>query len=59
MSKQDKVHTEPFILASGSVIRKKILTDHSINFAVQKSEVDEEELKNEYLIQLNFLLIAE
>ena len=49
MSKQDKVHTEPFILASGSEIRKKILSDHQINFVVQKSEVDEEELKQNLL----------
>ena len=49
MSKQDVVHTEPFILASGSEIRKKILSDHQINFVVQKSEVDEEELKQNLL----------
>ena len=49
MSKQDKVHTEPFILASGSEIRKKILSDHQINFVVQKSKVDEEELKQNLL----------
>ena len=45
MSKQDIVHSKPFILASGSTIRKKILSDHGINFIVQKSEIDEEELK--------------
>ena len=45
MSKQDIVHSKPFILASGSTIRKKILLDHGIHFDVQKSEVDEEELK--------------
>ena len=49
MSKQDIVHSEPFILASGSEIRKKILSDHRINFVVQKSEVDEEELKKNIL----------
>ena len=49
MSKQDKVHTEPFILASGSEIRKKILSDHQINFVVQKSKVDEDELKQNLL----------
>ena len=45
MSKQDIVNSESFILASGSKIRKKILSDHGINFGVQKSEIDEEELK--------------
>ena len=49
MSKLDIVHSEPFILASGSEIRKKILSDHRINFVVQKSEVDEEELKKNIL----------
>ena len=49
MSKQDIVHSEPFILASGSTIRKKILSDHGINFVVQKSEIDEEELKKNIL----------
>ena len=49
MSKQDIVDSEPFILASGSKIRKKILSDHRINFVVQKSEVDEEELKKNIL----------
>ena len=49
MSKQDIVHSEPFILASGSKIRKKILSDHGINFVVQKSEIDEEELKKNIL----------
>jgi len=49
LSKQDIVHSEPFILASGSKIRKKILSDHRINFVVQKSEVDEEELKKNIL----------
>jgi len=49
LSKQDIVHSEPFILASGSKIRKKILSDHRINFIVQKSEVDEEELKKNIL----------
>ena len=49
MSKQDIVHSEPFILASGSTIRKKILLDHGIHFDVQKSEVDEEELKENIL----------
>ena len=49
MSKQDIVHSEPFILASGSKIRKKILSDHGINFDVQKSEIDEEELKKNIL----------
>ena len=49
MSKQDIVHSKPFILASGSSIRKKILSDHGINFDVQKSEIDEEELKKNIL----------
>ena len=49
MSKQDIVHSEPFILASGSTIRKQILSDHGINFVVQKSEIDEEELKKNIL----------
>ena len=49
MSKQDIVHSKPFILASGSTIRKKILSDHGINFIVQKSEIDEEELKKNIL----------
>ena len=49
MSKQDIVHSEPFILASGSTIRKKILSDHGINFVVQKSGIDEEELKKNIL----------
>jgi len=39
---------ESFILASGSEIRKQILSDHGFNFIVQKSEVDEEELKEIY-----------
>ena len=49
MSKQDIVHSEPFILASGSTIRKQILLDNGINFVVQKSEIDEEELKKNIL----------
>ena len=49
MSKQDVVHSKPFILASGSTIRKQILSDHGINFVVQKSEIDEEELKKNIL----------
>jgi len=49
LSKQDIVHSKPFILASGSTIRKKILSDHGINFDVQKSEIDEEELKKNIL----------
>ena len=49
MSKQDIVLSKPFILASGSAIRKKILSDHEINFVVQKSEIDEEELKKNIL----------
>ena len=49
MSKQDIVNSESFILASGSKIRKKILSDHGINFVVQKSEIDEEELKKNIL----------
>ena len=49
MSKQEVVHSEPFILASGSKIRKKILLDHGIQFGVQKSKVDEEELKKNIL----------
>ena len=49
MSKLGIVNSEPFILASGSTIRKKILSDHGINFVVQKSEIDEEELKKNIL----------
>ena len=49
MSKQEVVHSEPFILASGSKIRKKILLDHGIQFGVQKSKVDEEKLKKNIL----------
>ena len=49
MSKLDIVNSESFILASGSKIRKKILSDHGINFDVQKSEIDEEELKKNIL----------
>jgi len=49
LSKQDIVHSKPFILASGSTIRKKIFLDHGINFVVQKSEIDEEELKKNIL----------
>jgi len=49
LSKQDIVHSKPFILASGSTIRKQILSDHGINFVVQKSEIDEEELKKNIL----------
>jgi len=49
LSKQEVVHSEPFILASGSKIRKKILLDHGIQFGVQKSKVDEEELKKNIL----------
>ncbi len=49
MSKQEVVHSEPFILASGSKIREKILLDHGIQFGVQKSKVDEEELKKNIL----------
>ena len=49
MSKLGIVNSEPFILASGSTIRKKILSDHEINFVVQKSEIDEEELKKNIL----------
>ena len=49
MSKPGIVNSESFILASGSKIRKKILSDHGINFDVQKSEIDEEELKKNIL----------
>ena len=49
MSKPDIVNSESFILASGSKIRKKILSDHGINFGIQKSEIDEEELKKNIL----------
>jgi len=49
LSKPDIVNSESFILASGSKIRKKILSDHGINFDVQKSEIDEEELKKNIL----------
>ena len=49
MSKKDIVLSEHFILASGSKIRKKILSDHGTNFGVQKSKIDEEELKKNIL----------
>ena len=45
VSSQDIAHSKSFILASGSEIRKKILSNHGFNFSVQKSGVDEEELK--------------
>ena len=46
MSSKDIVHsTKPFILASGSEIRKKILSDHGISFIAKKSGLNEEELK--------------
>ena len=48
MSSEDAPLNESFILASGSEIRKQILSDHGLNFMVQKSEVDEEELKESY-----------
>ena len=48
MSSEDSPVNESFILASGSEIRKQILSDHGLNFIVQKSEVDEEELKEIY-----------
>ena len=48
MSSEDAPVNESFILASGSEIRKQILSDHGLNFIVQKSEVDEEELKEIY-----------
>ena len=48
MSSEDAPLNESFILASGSEIRKQILSDHGFNFMVQKSEVDEEELKESY-----------
>ena len=49
MSSQEVVNKESFILASGSEIRRKILSDHGINFRVQKSQIDEEELKKNIL----------
>ena len=48
MSSEDAPLNESFILASGSEIRRKILSDQRLNFIVQKSEVDEEELKENY-----------
>ena len=48
MSSEDASLNESFILASGSEIRRKILSDQRLNFIVQKSEVDEEELKENY-----------
>ena len=48
MPSEDASLYESFILASGSEIRKQILSDHGFNFIVQKSEVDEEELKEIY-----------
>lgn len=49
MSSQEVVNKESFILASGSKIRRKILSDHGINFRVQKSQINEEELKKNIL----------
>ena len=46
MSSEDAPLNESFILASGSEIRKQILSDHGFNFMVQKSEVDEEQKKS-------------
>ncbi len=48
MSSEDASLNESFILASGSEIRKKILSDQGFDFIVQKSEVDEEILKENY-----------
>ena len=48
MSSKDAPLNESFILASGSEIRKQILSDHGLNFIVQTSEIDEEELKEKY-----------
>ena len=45
MSSEDASFNESFILASSSEIRKKILSDQGFDFIVQKSEVDEEILK--------------
>ena len=46
MSSKDKISTESFILASGSEIRKKILSDQGVNFSVLKPDLDEKELKS-------------
>ena len=48
MSSPDTSFNESFILASSSEIRKKILSDQGFDFIVQKSEVDEEILKENY-----------
>ncbi len=48
MSSSDTSFNESFILASSSKIRKKILSDQGFDFIVQKSEVDEEILKENY-----------
>tara|TARA_B100000586_G_scaffold141234_1_gene102287 strand:+ start:427 stop:1038 length:612 start_codon:yes stop_codon:yes gene_type:complete len=48
LSSEDASLNESFILASGSEIRKKILSDQGFDFIVQKSEVDEEILKENY-----------
>ena len=48
MSSEEVSLHESFILASGSEIRKQILSDHGLNFIVQTSEIDEEELKEKY-----------
>ena len=48
MSSEDASVNESFILASSSEIRKKILSDQGFEFIVQKSEVDEEILKENY-----------
>ena len=48
MSTSATSFNESFILASSSEIRKKILSDQGFDFIVQKSEVDEEILKENY-----------
>jgi len=48
LSSSDTSFNESFILASSSEIRKKILSDQGFDFIVQKSEVDEEILKENY-----------
>ncbi len=45
MPSQEAINSEYFILASGSEIRKKILSSQGFNFMVKSPEVDEENLK--------------
>tara|TARA_B100000029_G_scaffold491877_1_gene552537 strand:- start:29 stop:640 length:612 start_codon:yes stop_codon:yes gene_type:complete len=47
LSSKEGINSEYFILASGSEIRKKILSEEGFNFIVETSMIDEESLKKE------------